>query len=144
MHTITIRLRTLSFAFVLGFLFIAPQLTHAAAPPCKLVLTTITQEQFKNYNSHNTPVPGQSPAPDDCNNVPFSLYFSTVLSSLFPYVLFIAFIMIVFSGIQYMTSGLSADNTKAAKQRIIGILSGVILFFLIRLIINQITPGLSI
>jgi hypothetical protein len=78
-----------------------------------------------------------------CDSVDFTTYLNTFLNQIIPYILLIAMIMIVFSGFQYMTSGLTGD-TKAARSRIIGIITGVIFFFLIRLILNQVAPGITL
>ena len=106
---------------------------------CKLVLTSVHDKDWKAI--------GQTgfPAGNTCEDIPFEVYISALLSTLFPYVLFAALIMIVFSGVQYMSSALSgADGTKAAKTRIGAVLGGVIFFFLIRIIVNLVSPTIGL
>lgn len=108
-------------------------------PPCHMVFMTITGPEYDAYqhqrNLHD---------PQSCITIPFDLYLGVLLTTLVPYILFVALIMIVFSGVQYMGSALSGDATKAAKQRIGSVLIGVIFFFLIRLILNQISSGINL
>lgn len=70
----------------------------------------------------------------------FEGYINAVLEKYFPFILFIAMIMIVFSGVQYMLSGFDPNAQKLAKQRILGILGGLIFYLLIQLILNQLLP----
>lgn len=109
-----------------------PTATTIQNPPnaqheCRLVLVTITDTDKKNIT--------------DCGNVGFTAYLSALWNQMVPYIMLIALVLIVFSGFQYMMSGVSGD-TKIAKTRIAGILGGIIFFFLIRLILNQIAPNL--
>ena len=110
----------------------APVSPPSADGACHFVLTTIPAAQV------------QSAGITDCNKVSFSVYLAALLNSLVPYVLLIAIIAIVFSGLQYMLASAGAGDTKAAKQRVLGIISGVIFYFLIRLILNQLAPGISL
>jgi len=61
------------------------------------------------------------------------------------FILTFALIMIIFSGVQYMYSGISPDAQKGAKNRIIGIVTGIVILYLIQAILNSITniPGIS-
>lgn len=74
------------------------------------------------------------------HNNDFEGYINTVLEKYFPFILFIAMIMIVYSGVQYMLSGFDPNAQKLAKQRILGILGGLIFYLLIQLILNQLVP----
>ena len=96
---------------------------------CRLVLVTIKDTDKKNITN--------------CNNIDFTTYLDAALDQLIPYIMIVALIMIVYSGFQYMVSGITGD-IKAAKTRIVGILGGVVFFFLIRLVLNQITPNLQL
>ena len=73
------------------------------------------------------------------NDTTFSLYLSDFFSSNLDFIFILALVMIVFSGVQYMTSGFSTDASKQAKQRIIGIIGGVFFYFLTTLILKQIS-----
>lgn len=99
----------------------------AANPPvngaCQFVLVTI-------------PYKGTS-----CNDIGFYTYLAAIYNQILPYVMIIALIMITFSGFQYMMGGVAGD-VAAAKVRIAGVLGGIIFFFLIRLILNQLAPNL--
>ena len=74
----------------------------------------------------------------------FGCYINQFLLDIIPHVLTIAMIMIVFSGVQYMASGVTADGQKAAKQRIVGIVVGIMFFFAIRFILNQLSENIHI
>jgi len=102
---------------------------------CILVLTTVIKADWPG---------GTLPANADCDAIPFVTYLRSLLRTLVPYVLFIGLIGIVFSGVQYMSSAIAGDGTKLAKQRIYAILSGVIVFFLIRVILNLLSTSISI
>lgn len=107
-----------------------PTATASATPvpagtSCKMVLTTVIT------NGHF-----------DCNNVPFESYISSLLDTLIPWIFVVATVMIVYSGVQYMLASVGGGDVKAAKQRIIGSLIGVAFYFLIRLILNQISNGI--
>jgi len=107
----------------------------AANPPgadnaCHFVLVTI-----KNASGQGI---------TDCNHVSFVQYFTALLDSFLPYVLLLSIVAIVYSGLQYMLASAGAGDTKAAKQRVLGILTGVVFYFLIRLILNQLAPGISL
>lgn len=81
-----------------------------------------------------------------CANDPnynFANYVGDFMKKNFPFILLIALVMIIFSGVQYMTSGFTPDAQKQAKNRIIGILTGVVFYLLIDLILAQISPSLQ-
>ena len=74
----------------------------------------------------------------------FSCYVSSLLSQNMPYVLLIAVVLVVVSGVQYMMAmGAAAEQTKA-KQRIVGLLSGVIFYVLIRYLVPLLAGGFTI
>jgi hypothetical protein len=79
-----------------------------------------------------------------CEQPNFWSYINAIMAENFPIIMFIALAMIVFSGVQYMNSGFSPDGAKAAKQRIGGILAGVVFYILLQMILNQITPDLRL
>jgi len=133
-----------------GFLSVAfPSITNAADDPacstCPCVAGTAGSSDpvmhFVLVNIHKSQYGG---ATFGCTNVPFNVYLSAVLDSLVPWIFTLAIVMIVFSGVQYMASAVGGGDTKAAKQRIVGSIIGVAFFFLIRLVLNQITPNLSL
>ena len=102
---------------------------------CKLVLVTInvTDPSKPNYISGVT----------DCANIGFYPYLNAAVDQLVPYIMIVALVMITYSGFQYMMGG-AAGDVKSARARITGILGGIIFFFLIRLILNQVAPGLNL
>lgn len=73
----------------------------------------------------------------------FSGYVQAVLSENFPIIMLLALAMIVFSGVQYMASGFSPESSKQAKERIIGILAGLVFYLLISLILRTINGNFS-
>jgi glycerol uptake facilitator-like aquaporin len=80
----------------------------------------------------------------DCTQPNLLYYLDALLNENLTYIMFVAFIMIIASGVQYMLSGFAPDGAKKAKERIVGILIGVIFFLSIRLILNQISGGISL
>ena len=75
----------------------------------------------------------------------FDEYIQAVLKENFKYVLFIAFLMVVYSGVQYMLSGIAnAEAQKLAKQRILGILAGLVFYILMQFLINLMVPNIGI
>ncbi len=71
-------------------------------------------------------------------------YLSTVLTDNMPYVIIIAIILVVWSGIEYMLAqGSLAAQTKA-KQRIVGVLGGLMFYLLIRFLIPLIAGGITL
>ena len=80
----------------------------------------------------------------NCPQPTFGLYIRAVLKDDMGYIITAALLMIIASGVQYMLSGIgSADGQKQARQRILGIISGVVLLILIDLILNQLATGLT-
>lgn len=77
-------------------------------------------------------------------NKGYDNYIKDLLSNMMPVVFTLALALVVYSGIQYMMGGLSPDNSKKAKQRIIGSLIGIIFYLLIRFFANLISPDISI
>ena len=86
-----------------------------------------------------------APAPAACTGIlvcnppaTFSGYVAAIIHDDMGYVLLIAFIMIIYSGIQYMLSGTgSTDLQKKAKDRIFTILLGVALLLLSSVLVTQ-------
>ena len=79
----------------------------------------------------------------NCTQPGFAQYLEAFLAQNFSIVLFSAFIMVIFSGIEYMNSGFNPSLAGKAKTRIIGILTGLVFYLLINLIINQLSPDLT-
>ena len=70
-----------------------------------------------------------------CAQPDFAHYLDAILHDDMKYIILAAVIMIVFSGLQYMLAGAgSPDMQKKAKQRILGILSGVAMLMLVNLL----------
>jgi hypothetical protein len=77
------------------------------------------------------------------DNAGFFTYIDLVLTQNRSYIIAGAVIIVVFSGLQYILAlGNAAEQTKA-KQRITGIVIGVIFFTLIRFILSLLAPGLN-
>jgi hypothetical protein len=80
----------------------------------------------------------------------FSCYIAMFLRNNMIYVIILAIILIVTSGIQYMLAGGApgeAGKPSAAgkaKQRILGVLGGVVFYFLITYLLPLIMSGLSL
>ncbi|MBU6389503.1 hypothetical protein KGQ71_03230 [Patescibacteria group bacterium] len=72
----------------------------------------------------------------------FTEYMTVFINQLIPLIEFLALVMVVYSGIQYMISNTDKGKT-AAKQRIIGILIGIAFFIVARLILDQIQAGIG-
>lgn len=96
--------------------------------------------------------PGATPTPSCdpgvltsqvCPGESFSQYINRFLSENLDTILFIAMVMIAYSGVQYMSSGFSADAQKIAKQRIMGIIGGVIFYLLLTAIVSMVTANLA-
>ena len=81
---------------------------------------------------------------DPCTNIEsFSTYLNHFLDQNLPLILFTALVLIVYSGVQYVLLGAVPEGQKAAKQRILGVLGGLVFYLLIKLILNQLAPGLT-
>ncbi len=74
----------------------------------------------------------------------FGCYISLVFIQNMSYVMILATMLIIVSGIQYMLSGGSPGELAKAKERVIAIVGGIILFFLIRFLVPIIATGLSL
>ncbi|MCC2631746.1 MAG: hypothetical protein K0S20_445 [Patescibacteria group bacterium] len=78
----------------------------------------------------------------------FIEYLTALLTQVMPLVFFIALIMIIWSGVQYMLSGFNpgqaGKQAGKAKERIVGILFGVAFFLVVGLLINQLAPDLQL
>jgi small-conductance mechanosensitive channel len=74
----------------------------------------------------------------------FIEYLTALLTQVMPLVFFIALIMIIWSGVQYMLSGFNPGQAGKAKERIVGILFGVAFFLVVGLLINQLAPDLQL
>jgi uncharacterized membrane protein len=64
-------------------------------------------------------------------------YLTEFLNKVMPIVITAAIVMVVYSGIEYIFSSTNPENTKKAKQRIYGIIGGLIFFILIRYLASQ-------
>jgi hypothetical protein len=76
--------------------------------------------------------------------VPFRTYLRIFLDQNFPLIILVAVVMVIVAGLQYMLSGFSAGEAGKAKQRIGGIIAGIVFYMLIRLILDLLQPGLSL
>ncbi len=74
-----------------------------------------------------------------CVHTDFTSYLNALINDNITLVMLVALAMIVYSGVQYMSSGFSASAQKDAKARIMGILTGVVFYLLIRLILSLLT-----
>ena len=67
-----------------------------------------------------------------------------ILKGLIKYATFITaligILMLVYSGMEYSMSGASGWDSKHAKERIIKVLSGIVLLFLVGFILNSVAP----
>lgn len=74
----------------------------------------------------------------------FPCYITVLLRNNMPYVILVAIILVVISGLQYMTAmGAPAEQGKA-KTRILGVLAGVIFYFLIQYITPLLAGGIRL
>jgi len=112
---------------------------------CKLLLVTVTNAHWPPASKRDAADPFIADPGFDCNNVGAIPYLTAALNTLFPYLMFFALLTIVFSGVEYMSGAITnVDKKGAAKARIGAVLIAIIMYFLIRLIINLITPDLGI
>ncbi len=89
-------------------------------------------------------MPSPTPCPNpgvltNCSQSTLQGYAQAIINDNIGYIFTIALIMIIYSGVEYMYSGFSPDKQKSAKQRIIGIITGLVFFLLLQVILNQIT-----
>lgn len=70
-------------------------------------------------------------------------YLSYLLKENMPYVMFIALVLIVWSGIEYMLAGAGWAQQAKAKERITGIITGIICYFLITYFVSLLTSGFT-
>ncbi|HSI20189.1 MAG TPA: hypothetical protein VLA04_00560 [Verrucomicrobiae bacterium] len=78
------------------------------------------------------------------SNKPIACYISKILEENMPYVVLAAVILVVISGVQYMLAMGNSAGQGAAKTRIIGIISGIIFYFLIRYMIPLVSGGINL
>jgi len=74
----------------------------------------------------------------------FPCYLELLLKQNIPYVLLAAVILVVVSGIQYMLAQGNSSEQAKAKQRIVGIIGGIIFYFLIQYLIPLISGGIHL
>lgn len=106
-----------------------------------------TQSNPTQTSADTNPCPNESvllPGVCNVNNVSFEVYLKLILQKIIPYIIFLAMVMIVYSGVQYMLGGINAENTKKAKARIVGILVGIMFFIFIGFILRNLSGGLTI
>lgn len=65
-------------------------------------------------------------------------YISELIRKLMPIIVGISVLMIIYAGYIYTTSQGSPEQTTKAKDIIIGVVTGILLLFLIRVILDQI------
>lgn len=74
----------------------------------------------------------------------FGCYLNSILGDNMPYVILVAVVLVIASGIQYMIAqGVPGEQAKA-RTRILGILGGIVFYFLIRYLAPLITGGLTL
>lgn len=78
----------------------------------------------------------------------FSDYVDKFYATTVPIIITIAVLIIIYSGVQYISSGVTGGDNKAAKERISGVIWGLIFFVLIKyiaklLISNPMAGGVS-
>ena len=113
---------------ILAFIFrITPEVAHAAA-------------------TCNTAAGEKPGVLVDCTNPndTFFQYLSKVLTQNNGYVIAIAVIIVVFSGVQYMLAFGNTSNQGKAKERIISVVIGIIFYTLIRFFLVILADGLSV
>ncbi len=120
-----------NYLYLLLFL-IPPSTVSAADTGCLIVGPT-------------GPIKGHKGVLVDCipPNVSFFEYIGLVMKENTALLIAAAVILVVFSGVQYMLALGSTAGQGAAKQRIVGIVVGIIFFTLIRFILSILSPSLS-
>jgi hypothetical protein len=73
----------------------------------------------------------------------FGCYINAVLRDNMPYVILVAVILVVISGLQYMFAQGNPGEQGKAKQRIVGVLIGIIFYFLIAYLVPLISGQLT-
>lgn len=126
------------------------------AMPIQVWATASTPSSSVNYINAEQPAPVKCPIPADpkspsgvlVSHVPpegsgLGCYLTYLLTDNMPYVILLAVVLVVLSGVQYMLAmGSSAEQGKA-KTRILGILAGVIFYFLLRYLIPLIAGSVK-
>ena len=118
---------------------IAPQISFAATPPTPVLKAC-------KFNGQTGVLIYQQvePITQDGKTSQLGCYISEVLAENMNYIIILAVALIILSGVQYMVSGGSSGELTTAKQRIAGILGGVMLYFLIRFLLPVIASGLTL
>ena len=83
-------------------------------------------------------------SPDCIEHLQFKTYLRIFLDENFPLVMFAAVAMVIVAGLQYMLSGFTPGEAAKAKLRIVGIITGIVFYLLIRLILNLLKPGIGL
>lgn len=93
----------------------------------------------------NGPILGTKGVLVDCipPNTSFFGYLNLVMKNNTAILIAAAVILVVFSGVQYMLALGSTSGQTAAKQRIIGIVVGIIFFTLLRFTLSILSPSLN-
>lgn len=65
----------------------------------------------------------------------FSCYIATFLKVNWAYVTLFAVVLVMWSGFEYLIAGGDGGKQKAAKQRVIGVFTGLLLYFVIQFIV---------
>jgi hypothetical protein len=74
----------------------------------------------------------------------FFQYVSIVLRDNTPYIVAAAVVIVVFSGVQYAAAMGTTGEQSKAKERIIGVVIGIIFFTLIRFILTLLSPTIQV
>jgi hypothetical protein len=107
-----------------------------------LPLSILIASLFVHTNTANAACQTSLIVPGVCTDQGFATYLSGMISGLMPLILFIAVVLVAWSGVQYMLGGATKDSSSKAKQRITGVLGGVIFFLLISFILSRIAPDI--
>lgn len=74
----------------------------------------------------------------------FPCYLELLLHDNIPYVLLAAIVLVIASGLQYMLAQGNPGEQGKAKQRIVGIIAGIVFYFLIQYLIPLVTGGIHL
>ena len=86
--------------------------------------------------------PGEPPTDSNVGDLD-AIYalFKTALDWFFAFAIILAVIILIFSGIQWMTSGGNDESRKKALSRIMYTMAGVAIVFLAWIIVTQVIPS---
>ena len=117
-------------------LLLAPGLVSAANTTC-----TYTEK----VNGVAKTMTGHKGVLVDCvaSGASFFYYIHRVIAQNTTLLIAAAIVLVVYSGVQYMLALGNSTGQGAAKQRIVGIIGGIIFFTLIRFVLSLLSPELN-